>query len=179
MMPVSVQRSLVRTISSHNRAVRPLVMLLAICCCLSAVDAQWLEKTIALSDSFGSIWPRAVYCVPGRNWVYVADEEERGVIVVDAATNARVARIEVRSFSLLAYDSRDDKVYFGCYDSAVAVNPSTHQVISRIEVGSGPSALSYNSVVNKLYCRTGGDNDSVTVVAVSYTHLTLPTIYSV
>jgi len=139
-------------------------MLLAICCCLSAVDAQWLEKTIALSDSFGSIWPRAVYCVPGRNWVYVADEEERGVIVVDAATNARVARIEVRSFSLLAYDSRDDKVYFGCYDSAVAVNPSTHQVISRIEVGSGPSALSYNSVVNKLYCRTGGDNDSVTVV---------------
>jgi DNA-binding beta-propeller fold protein YncE len=138
--------------------------MLAICCCLSAVSGQWLEKTIGLTDSFGSIWPRAVYCLPGSNWVYVADDEDRGVIVVDAATNARVARIDVRSPSFFAYNPQDDKVYLSVEDAVTVIDPSTHQVVARLEVGLHPSVLYYNPAVNKLYCRTGHYGDSITVV---------------
>ena len=87
-----VRCSLVRIITPHNRALRPAAIIAAICCCLSAASGQWLETTIALSDSFGSIWPTGVYFVPSGNCVYVAGEG--GVIVADPATNVRAARID-------------------------------------------------------------------------------------
>jgi hypothetical protein len=35
-----------RVVTTINRTVRPPAILLAICCCLSAGSAQWLETTI-------------------------------------------------------------------------------------------------------------------------------------
>jgi YVTN family beta-propeller protein len=136
---------------------------LAVCGCLSAVSGQWLEKTIALSDSFGNIRPWMVHYVPSSNCIYVADDED-GVVVLDAAANARVARMDLHDPSFFAYDSRDDKVYLSVDDTVAVIDPSTHHVISRLEVGRHPSLLCYNSVVNKLYCRTGPDGDSMTVI---------------
>jgi hypothetical protein len=34
--------------------VRPAAAMLAICCCMSAAGAQWIEKTIVLPDSLGA-----------------------------------------------------------------------------------------------------------------------------
>jgi YVTN family beta-propeller protein len=162
MSPDRVGRSFVRTITSHIRAVRPVAVLLAICCCLSVVNSQWLEKTIALSDTFGSIWPRAVYYVPGSNCLYVAGDD--GVMVVDAATHARVARIELDEPMFMAIDTRDNKVYIGEEDSLAIVDPVTHSVISRIWVGGAPYRLTYNPTANKVYCLAGDRLDSLVVV---------------
>ncbi len=70
--PCCAIQSVVRTTGPPpyvTGAIRPLGMLLAVCCCLSATSGQWPEKTIALSDTFGDIWPVAIYCVPSSNCV--------------------------------------------------------------------------------------------------------------
>jgi len=151
-----------RAFITTNRAVRPVAVLLAIGCCLSAVSGQWLEKTIGLSDSFGNITPRAVYYVPSSNCVYVAGDD--GVIVVDAATHARVARIDMDEPLFMAFDSHDNKVYMSGRESLSVIDPLTHHVLARHHVGSSPTRLCYNPAANKVYCLTGDGRDSVTVV---------------
>ena len=141
-----------------------MAVLLAICCCLALAGGQWLEKTIGLSDSFGSIYPEATYFVPGSNCVYVAGED--GIIVVDAATNTRGARMDLKFPLSMVYDSHDDRLYMGSLkeDSLSVIDPATHRVVSRLQVGRYPSRLCYNPTANKVYCRTGYRGDSVAVV---------------
>ncbi len=138
--------------------------ILAVCCCLSAASGQWLEKTIALSDSFGDIWPTSVYFVPGGNCVYVADYEDGDLVVVDAATNARKARIELDEPVFMAYDSHDNKVYMAGRDSVAVIDPVSHKILHQLDVGQYPIQLCYNPAANKLYCVAGERRDSVTVV---------------
>jgi len=92
MSPERTAVTQLRSGKLYNPAARPLAVLLAVCCWLSTASGQWLEKTIGLSDSFGSIWPTGVYFVPSGNCVYVADCEDGDVVVVDATTNARTGR---------------------------------------------------------------------------------------
>ncbi len=129
---------------------------------LSTASAQWLEKTIVLSDSFGDMWPNAVYYVPGSNCVYVAGDD--GVIVVDAATHARVARMDMDHPMFMAIDSHDNKIYMGEEDSMAVIDPVIHSVISRIWVGGSPYQLCYNPAANKVYCLAGSLLDTLTVV---------------
>ncbi|GEM_PF-245064 len=162
MSPKRTAVSQVRSVKSYNLAARPLAVLLAVCCCLSAVSGQWLEKTIGLSDSFGDIWPAAVYYIPGSNCVYVAGDD--GVIVVDAATHARVARIDLNEPMFMAFDSHDNKVYLGERDSLAVINPVTHSVVSRTWVGGRPYRVCYNPAANKVYCLVGSRLGVLTVV---------------
>ena len=142
MSPERIAGPQVRAVNSYNRAPQSVAVLLAICCCLSAAGGQTLEKTIALSDSLGDIWPNAVYFVPSGNCVYVAGDD--GVMVVDATTNARVARIDMDEPMFMAIDSRDNKVYIGEEDSLAVIDPVTHSVVSRIWVGGSPYRICYN-----------------------------------
>jgi len=95
--------------------------------------------------------------------VYVADEDD-GVIVVDAATNARVARIDLDEPLFMAFDSHDNKVYMSGRESLSVIDPMTHQVLARLHVGSNPTRLGYNPAANKVYCLTGSRRDTVVVV---------------
>jgi|GEM_PF-2688345 len=51
MLPDRIRGLCAGSITPHNRALRPLAVLVAIYCCLSAVSGQWLETTISLPDS--------------------------------------------------------------------------------------------------------------------------------
>jgi len=55
MSPERTAVPFVRAVDPHNQAARPAAVLLAVCCCLSAVNGQWLEKTIYLQDSLGGL----------------------------------------------------------------------------------------------------------------------------
>ncbi|MBM3314913.1 YncE family protein, partial [candidate division WOR-3 bacterium] len=146
------------------RAILPAVC--CICFLLRTAGAQWLETTIWLPDSLGGIeHPWAVYYVPPSNCVYVCGEE--GVLVVDCATIARVARFDLSEPSLLAFDSRDNKVYLHYYgqgESLAVIDPVAHRVVSRVRAGRYIEALCYNPVANKLYCLGGSNTDTITVV---------------
>ena len=139
-------------------------VLLAVSCWLSAVNGQWFEKSIGLPDSLGGLHPRAAYYVPSSNCIYVTGEE--GVMVVDAATNVRVARLDLNHPMFLAFDSRDNKVYMGSSESDLlsVIDPVAHRVVSTLSVGRYPYRVCYNPTANKVYCLTGSDLDTVTVV---------------
>ncbi|HTW92158.1 MAG TPA: hypothetical protein VMH22_10670, partial [bacterium] len=137
--------------------------LLALCCCLSVVSGQWLEKTIGFADSFGSTRPAAIYYVPNTDFVYAAGED--GIIVIDAATNVRMARMDLKSPLFMAYDSHDNRVYMGSGDDSLTViDPVTNHVMSRVRVGSYPYKVCYNPTANKVYCLTGSNLDTLAVV---------------
>jgi DNA-binding beta-propeller fold protein YncE len=163
MLLARPHRSLYRITSSRIRSLRPAAVVLIVCCCLGTASGQWLDKTIPLADSFSGTYPTAIYYVPTSNSVYaVADD---GVIVIDAATNAKVARLDLNSAAFLACDSRGNRVYLRSgRDSLVVVDPVTRQVVSRFQVGSYPRQPCYNPTANKVYCLTGYYNDTLTAV---------------
>jgi hypothetical protein len=54
------------------RAVRPVAVLLALCCCLSAAHSQCLEKTLYLPDSFSRpLDPECLVYDSANNTIYV------------------------------------------------------------------------------------------------------------
>ena len=165
MSPERTAVSQVRSVKSYNLAARPLAVLLAVCCWLSAASGQWLENTIGLSDSFGSICPNAAYYVPSSNSIYIVGDE--GVIAIDAVTGKRVARMNLDYPMFMAYDSHDSKVYLGSNlgdDSLSVIDPAAHRVVSRLQVGRYMAQVCYNPTANKVYCLAGRWTDSVTVV---------------
>ncbi|MCX6843439.1 MAG: YncE family protein [candidate division WOR-3 bacterium] len=141
-------------------------VLLAVSCWLSAVSGQWFEKSIGLPDSLGNLeYPWAAYYVPSSNCVYVAGAD--GVMVVDAATDARVARMDLECPMYMAFDSRDDKMYLSTnyYDyegeSLSVVDALSHRLVSRIRVGWYPGPVCYNPTANKVYCIVGEESLAV------------------
>jgi YVTN family beta-propeller protein len=141
------------------------LMPFAVCCLLYAVcPAQWFEKSIALPDSLGGLeYPWAAYYIPSSNCVYVTGVG--GLMVVDAATNERVARLDLDYPMFLAFDSRDNKVYVSSYyedESLTVIDPASHRVVSRVRVGWYAGPVCYNPTANKVYCLV--DDESLAVV---------------
>ena len=64
-------------------------MLLAVCCLLSAVHGQWLERTIYLPDSFGGLGsPSCLVYDSANNTIYVGGLYG-SVPVIDGATDQK------------------------------------------------------------------------------------------
>jgi len=89
-------RLLVRNSAARNRAAKAKVLafVLALGALLaSPLSAQYLEKTIMLPDSFGSVsFLASIAYSPSSDRVYVGDEGG-SVLVVDATTLAKLTRI--------------------------------------------------------------------------------------
>jgi len=111
MLPYRVSGPYNRASPMNSRAVRPLAILLAVCCCLSVVSGQWLEKQIPLPDSLGTMTePRSLVWDSLDDRVYVGGEG--GVMVLDCATNRRLAVIPTPGPVLaLCYNPQNNKVY--------------------------------------------------------------------
>jgi len=75
------------------------VLIAAICLLTSGpVNAQWVETTILLPDSIGGIsYPQSFGWCPATNHVYVGGYAGNAVLVVDGATNQRIARVQADS----------------------------------------------------------------------------------
>ena len=139
-------------------------MIICICCCLSAVQAEWLEKNIKLPDSLGAfagngcqVWDSA------DNKLFLAGDN--GVLIVDAATKERLA-IAPTSGSVGAFCCCPSahKVYCATSSgSVVVINGATNQVLTTVPVSARPGALCYNSLNNKVYS-ADGDSDEVCVI---------------
>ncbi|MBM3331852.1 YncE family protein, partial [candidate division WOR-3 bacterium] len=163
MLPVVVRRSLVRTTSSHNWAVRPLAVLLAVCCCLSAAGGQWLETTIRFG--YGSS-PRALCYNTRDNKVYCVLSDSDQVAVIDGATNLVLATASTGDRPQgLCYNPADDKVYCANAgsDNVTVIDGASDEVIATVAAGDGPQTLCHNSVDNKVYVGNMASYD-VTVI---------------
>ncbi|MEO0182771.1 MAG: FlgD immunoglobulin-like domain containing protein [candidate division WOR-3 bacterium] len=132
----------------------------------SIATAQWLETTIYIPDSLcGVIEPCAFTYNSTNNKIYVGGGGSR-VIVIDGATNQKIAAIPVGvKISDLCYNPTNNKVYCANYFSndVTVIDGATDSVITTIRVGSQPCALCYNSTNNKVYCASYYGNN-VTVI---------------
>jgi YVTN family beta-propeller protein len=167
--------SSVRGNPHNNGAVRLSVVLLAVCCWLSAAGAQWLEKTLYLPDSLcGVTGPSLVVHNSVNNKVYVTGKygaftrngRDCWIVVLDGATNRRIARIAVPSeVGSLAYNATDNKVYAASFvDSSVTViDGSADTVLRQLWLSSNVIGLYWERTLNKLYCGHTRDS-SVTVL---------------
>ena len=156
-----------RSIHTHNRAVRPVAILLALCCCLSAAHSQWLEKTLYLPDSFGGMTnPQCLAYDSANNTIYVGGEYGNCVLAIDGATNHRIARIPADSNGVaLCYNPANRKVYCANAGSnnVTVIDGATNGVIATLATDTSPYALCYNLTNNKVYCANNTGND-VTVI---------------
>lgn len=74
-----------------------IVLQLALC---SLLSAQWLETTIYLPDSLSGIaYPLVFTYNPTNNKIYVGGDGDY-VIVIDGATNQKIAKIPVGPYTL-------------------------------------------------------------------------------
>jgi YVTN family beta-propeller protein len=139
-------------------------VLLAVCCSLTVVHAQWLEATIPLDS--GSA-PCALCYNPRDNKVYCANRYNGSVAVIDGATNSIVKVMAVGGEpSSLCYNHRENKVYCGNYypgTNVTVIDGAGDSVIASVTTGSWPRALCYNAVGDKVYC-ANGDDTTVTVI---------------
>ncbi len=149
---------------------RGLLFLLACVCLLtpSSADGQWLEKTIYLPDSMAIVKPNNLAFNPLQNELYVG--ADGWVLVLDAATMVKTHRIPVartrsmlylREYNRLFVTGRGEPQDAGLY----VIDCATHEVITRIPVGTGPEGMCYDSVSGKLYVSVKSA-DSVCVIDV-------------
>jgi len=77
------------------------------------LSAQWLETTIYIPDSLCGIHdPQTFTYNPTNNKIYVGGAYSNYVIVIDGASNQKIAKIPVGSYTLaLCYNPTNNKVY--------------------------------------------------------------------
>jgi len=108
-------------------------------------NAQWLETTIYLPDSLGGVGlPWAAEYNPTNNKIYIGGENGRDVVVIDGATNMKIARIPAGKWvRALCYNSTNNKIYAASYmdHNITVIDGATNAVIDTIPVSSTPFAL--------------------------------------
>ncbi len=139
----------------------------------TVVFGQYLETTIFVPDSFGSLYePRLVTCNPANGQVYVSGYRGN-IMVLDGATGEKVGAVPVDTCLAVLCDSAENTLYaVACKSEKVfAIDGSTNQVVAEMAVGHGPSRLCINRDEDKLYCANQGtyyEHDStVTVIDLS------------
>lgn len=127
---------------------------------------QWLEETIYIPDSLSGITcPICLTYNSTNNKIYVGGEGNC-VIVIDGATNEKIAKIPVGDYPYaLVWNSTNNKVYCANYLSrnVTVIDGATNTVDTTITVGDYPRALVWNSTNNKVYC-ANEVSDNVTVI---------------
>jgi YVTN family beta-propeller protein len=101
--------------------------------------------------------PKAVAVNPVTNKIYVANQSDTSVTVIDGATNA-TATINVGSTpNAVAVNSATNKIYVvnSSRDSVTVIDADTNSTTS-IAVGKHPSAVAVNTKTNKIYVTAGG-----------------------
>ena len=141
--------------------LRPIWLLLAASCWLSAVSGQPVPDTILLPDSLGPLYePYHLAFGGSSDDIYVASEST-DIIVVNGNTYERIKRIEtgtpVGGVCLVA---RHNKLYcsYPAEGRIGVIDCATNNIVGSIQVGAGPKTLCYSFIRDKLYCANAADS---------------------
>ena len=166
-----------------TRLVVGLVLLAA-----SLASAQWLETTILCDSLALPVQPWCLAYDSIHDVFYVGGKGLDGnVLAFDGQTNRPVRVIRTgHNVMELCFNPVANKLYCMHPDVSEITVASvvSGEILAVLPTGGGAAALCCNTRENKVYCANKASN-SVTVIdcvgdlAVSYTHLTLPTILRV
>ncbi len=148
---------------------------LALCtvfCVLSSVClGQWLETVIG--------GPASALCYgPVNNKVYCSSLASRSLVVIDGATNQRIATIPDAGGVSLLYNPARNVIYSAMYwDSAIAVvDGASNSVIARPKIGGTPKVMCYMSSGYSPVVACACDLASKLVIMEAQTHVVIATL---
>jgi DNA-binding beta-propeller fold protein YncE len=143
-------------------------VLLAVCCCLSGLSAQWIEKFIQVPDSFyGLMYPAHLAYSPVSQMVYVGGDNPKpgaSVTGVDIRTWTKQAKIPCDNYAVkgLGYNPLDDKLYILSNGNAVTVvECDGNRVLAELRVPGIPLTFCHNLRYDKVYV---GSDSSLTII---------------
>jgi len=97
----------------------------------------------------------------GHGAVFVAGEEKRDLLKIDAGTNAVVARWptpDCTSPHGLAVDAEHHRAFMGCVNSVMmVVNTTTGAVVAKLPIGRGNDAVAYDPKRKRVFSSNGID----------------------
>jgi DNA-binding beta-propeller fold protein YncE len=96
-----------------------------------------------------------------RGFVYVAGEEKRDLLKIDARTNAVVARWQTPDCASphgLAMDRVGRRLFMGCINSKMmVVDADTGRVVVELPIGRGSDAIAYDPMRRRVFSPNGAD----------------------
>jgi YVTN family beta-propeller protein len=136
----------------HNRTAGLKLLLGAMVLLLGATfgHSQWLESAVRLPDTLGPL--NGPYCLawddsPAHQRLYIGGEgDSGGVIVAEAITCKRLARVSTGPVKALCFVAPHGKLYVARAgsDSIAVVDCATNHVVSTVHVANEAPALLYN-----------------------------------
>jgi len=142
-------------------------MLLAVCCCLSAVTGQWLETTILCDSLALPVQPWCLAYDSIHDVFYVGGKGLDGnVLAFDGQTNQPVRVIRTgHNVMELCLNPVAGKLYCMHPDvnEVTVVDGTSGEIVAVLSCGAGAAALCCNTRENKVYCANKTSN-SVTVI---------------
>ncbi len=149
----------------------------------SSAEAQWLEETIFLPDSFGGlVFPSCMAVDTAHSRVYFSGGKEgldaedgtdayyNFVVAIDAASGAKVARVSVpHHVQLLCMNPVSNVLYCGhsSLDALSIIDCTTDSLVVTFDIPGGPRAACFNPRRNKLYVLSRSDSSVYVVDGVS------------
>ena len=105
-------------------------ILLAVCCCLSAVSGQWLERIVYLPDSLCAVpGPQHIVYNRANQTVYVAGDG-LGVVAIAGSTGRKEAVIDVGARArAMCCDPVPNRVYVATWNMVVVIDGSSISIL--------------------------------------------------
>ncbi|WP_158302191.1 S-layer homology domain-containing protein [Paenibacillus mesophilus] len=145
-------------------------VLLQIMVALAILSGSWLSAPQAVSadTALGNVTtgngPYSTVVNPVTNQIYIANEQDSSITVVDGATRETKTIITMSHPTAIAVNAVTNKIYVTHLDhDKVSVIDGAGLVTDMIDVGDGPIDIAVNAVTNKIYV-ANINSDNVTVI---------------
>src|SRR3954471_24456579 len=102
----------------------------------------------------------------GKGHIFVNNESKNTIQVIDVKTWKAIASWPLAPCegpTGIAYDRASDRIFSGCNDTSVVVDPNTGKVVATIKNGTRVDALGWDAAKKLIYIPNGGEGN-VTVV---------------
>ena len=130
---------------------------------LTAIDPNSgdIVATVELEDTL----PEGA-AADGKGHIFVNNEGKNTIQVIDVKTWKAIASWPLapcQGPTGIAYDKASDRIFSGCNNTSVVVNPNTGKVVAEIKNGTRVDALGWDPSKKLIYIPNGGEGN-VTVV---------------
>src|SRR5881394_2716872 len=124
---------------------------------LTAIDPKTgdIVATVELEDTA----PEGA-AADGKGHIFVNNESKNTIQVIDVKTWKAVASWPLapcQGATGIAYDKASDRIFSGCNNTSVVVNPNTGKVVATIKNGTRVDALGWDPAKKLIYIPNGGD----------------------
>ncbi|PRX69845.1 YVTN family beta-propeller protein [Cohnella sp. SGD-V74] len=152
-------------------------MLLRMMIVLTMLSGSWLSAPPSASADtpLGTIaagnGPFSAAVNPITNRIYIANEQDSSVTVIDGATNARTTVATLSHPTAIAVNAVTNRIYVAHpdHDKVSVIDGAGSNVTEIIDAGDGPTDIAVNAATNKIYVANRAGDDVTVIDGVDHT----------